>query len=154
MWAIVWEPNKAIDIEKWIICGGGPLESIYCTYIHRHGSIRVILVHSLFMRFHMQRNMMLQKGDFPKENTAMKISMWMNGISLLPIPEVILGRVPTCDRCLFHHFNAPENKKSEVKHRFRGSPNTQALHNSMEQLCNYKESPPYLDFAQQYVTTM
>ena len=30
---IVWEPNKAIDIGKWSIFGGGRLERFYCIYI-------------------------------------------------------------------------------------------------------------------------
>ena len=30
VWAIVWDPNKAIDIGEWLICGGGQLERYYC----------------------------------------------------------------------------------------------------------------------------
>ena len=26
-WAVVWDPNKAIDIVEWLICGGGQLET-------------------------------------------------------------------------------------------------------------------------------
>ena len=29
--AIVWDTNKAIDIWEWSICGGGELETFYCT---------------------------------------------------------------------------------------------------------------------------
>ena len=31
---IVWDPNKAIDIGKWSICGGGLLERFYGIYIY------------------------------------------------------------------------------------------------------------------------
>ena len=27
-------PNKAIDVEEWPICGGGWLEKLYCIYIY------------------------------------------------------------------------------------------------------------------------
>ena len=30
-WAIIWDPNKAIDIREWAICGGGWLERFYCS---------------------------------------------------------------------------------------------------------------------------
>ena len=30
----VWDPNKAIDIRRWSICGGGRLERLYCTHIY------------------------------------------------------------------------------------------------------------------------
>ena len=34
MCVIVWDLNKAIDIERWWVCGGGRLERIYCIYIY------------------------------------------------------------------------------------------------------------------------
>ena len=30
VWAIVWDPNKAIDIGEWLICGGSWLKRFYC----------------------------------------------------------------------------------------------------------------------------
>ena len=30
---MVWDPNKAIDIEGWLICGSGRLERFYCMYM-------------------------------------------------------------------------------------------------------------------------
>ena len=33
-WVVVWDPDKAIDIGEWSICGGGRLERIYCKYIY------------------------------------------------------------------------------------------------------------------------
>ena len=32
--AIVRDPNNAMDIGEWSICGGGQLEGLYCTCIH------------------------------------------------------------------------------------------------------------------------
>ena len=32
---IVWGPNNAIDVGKWLIYGGGRLERFYCIYIYR-----------------------------------------------------------------------------------------------------------------------
>ena len=31
---IIWDPNKAIDVGEWSICGGGQLERFYCIYIY------------------------------------------------------------------------------------------------------------------------
>ena len=31
---VIWNPNKAIDIEQWLICGGGRLER-FLTYIEK-----------------------------------------------------------------------------------------------------------------------
>ena len=31
-WAIIWDPNKTINIEEWWICGGGWLKRFYCSY--------------------------------------------------------------------------------------------------------------------------
>ena len=33
-WAIIWDPNKVIDIGEWWMCGQGRLERFYCVYIH------------------------------------------------------------------------------------------------------------------------
>ena len=33
VWAILWKPNKAIDIGEYSICGGGQLERFYCSSI-------------------------------------------------------------------------------------------------------------------------
>ena len=30
VWEMVWDRNKAIDMEQWSICGGGRLERFYC----------------------------------------------------------------------------------------------------------------------------
>ena len=32
-WAIVWDPNKVVDIGEWSICGGGWLERFYFLYM-------------------------------------------------------------------------------------------------------------------------
>ena len=29
VWEIIWDSNKAIDIEAWSICGGGRLDKCY-----------------------------------------------------------------------------------------------------------------------------
>ena len=28
-----WDPTKAIDLEEWLICGGGRLEKFYCGHM-------------------------------------------------------------------------------------------------------------------------
>ena len=30
----LWDPNEAIDIRMWSICGGGQLERFYCIYMY------------------------------------------------------------------------------------------------------------------------
>ena len=65
LWVILWDPNKAIDIGEWSICGGGQLESFCCIsqytsvyvyisqyvsmyiYIYISQSVCVCLYHSL-----------------------------------------------------------------------------------------------------------
>ena len=34
LWAILWDPNKAIDIRRWMIYVGGRLERFYYIYIY------------------------------------------------------------------------------------------------------------------------
>ena len=36
---IVWDPNKAIDIGSWSICGGGWLDRFYCIIIYSGASV-------------------------------------------------------------------------------------------------------------------
>ena len=39
VWAILWDPNKAINIGEWSTCGGGHLERFYCTCIYSKTSL-------------------------------------------------------------------------------------------------------------------
>ena len=42
LWAIVWDPNKVINIGEWVMCGGGWLERFYCMLY-----ILCIIIHSI-----------------------------------------------------------------------------------------------------------
>ena len=43
VWAIIWDPNKAIDIGEWLICVGGRLKMLYCMYIYMHTDIYIYI---------------------------------------------------------------------------------------------------------------
>ena len=34
VWTVIWDPNKAINIEKWLVCGDGRLVRFYYTYVN------------------------------------------------------------------------------------------------------------------------
>ena len=37
IWMVIWDPNKAIDIGEWSICGGGRLQRFCCKYMPVYG---------------------------------------------------------------------------------------------------------------------
>ena len=63
VWTVTWDPNKAIDIGTWSICGGERLERFYCIYIY----IYIYIAICIYIHIHTYRYV---KGQQPTNQST------------------------------------------------------------------------------------
>ena len=68
-----WDPNKAIDIRMWSICGGGRLERFYCMYTCIYICTYLLRIRALF------QSMISELGIGPA-NSILGLAFWKRAL--------------------------------------------------------------------------